>query len=101
MSLATPPTVHPVHRALYRPLTVLGVERRLFFLSLLGAVVVFNLFYSLTAGIVLFAVLVAGARWSTAHDPQALQIVLRLGGTRRRYDAAKVDAAGVAGSVRR
>ena len=101
MSLPTPATVHPVHRALYRPLTVLGVERRLFFLSLLGAVVVFNLFYSLTAAVVLFAVLVAGARWSTAHDPQALQIVLRLGGTRRRYDAAKVDDAGGAGSVRR
>ena len=91
MSLPTSATVHPVHRALYRPLTVLGVERRLFFLSLLGAVVVFNLFYSLTAGVALFAVLVAGARWSTAHDPQALQILLRLGGTRRRYDAAKVD----------
>jgi type IV secretory pathway TrbD component len=100
MSLSTPSVVHPVHRALYRPLTVFGVERRLFFLSLLGAVVVFNLFYSLMAGVALFAVLVAGARWSTAHDPQALQVLLRHGGTRRRYDAAKIDRAGARGALR-
>jgi hypothetical protein len=70
---------------------VLGVERRLFFLSLLGAVVAFNLFYSLTAGVALFGVLFTGAWWSTAHDPQVLPILLRAGAAKRRYDAAKIE----------
>ena len=83
------PTYRPVYKALHRPLTLCGVDRRLFFLALLVGVVAFNLFYSFVAGCVLFAVLYGCARWSTVHDPQFLQIVLRSSRNRRRYDAAK------------
>jgi type IV secretory pathway TrbD component len=83
------PEFRPVYRALHRPLTLGGVDRRLFFLALLVGAATFNLFYSFLAGCLLFAVLYACAWWSTAHDPQMLQILLRSGGARTRYDAAQ------------
>ena len=83
------PEYRPVYKALHRPLTVCGVDRRLFFLALLVGVAAFNLFYSFLAGCLLFATLYAAAWWSAGHDPQLLQILLRAGQTRRRYDAAK------------
>jgi type IV secretory pathway VirB3-like protein len=78
-----------VYKALHRPLTVCGVDRRLFFLALLVGVAAFNLFYSLLAGCVLFAALYACARWSTVHDPQMLHVLLQASQARVRYDAAK------------
>jgi type IV secretory pathway TrbD component len=81
-----------VYRSLHRPLTVCGVDRRLFFLALLVGAATFNLFYSFLAGCLLFAVLYAFAAWSTKHDPQMLQILFRSGGSRPRYDAARVEA---------
>jgi type IV secretory pathway TrbD component len=81
--------VRPVARALYRPLTVWGVDRRLFFLALLVGAAAFNLFYSLLAGLWLFAALYAFAWWSTRHDPQMLAVLLRSWATRRRYDPAQ------------
>jgi type IV secretory pathway TrbD component len=86
------PEYRPVYRAIHRPLTVAGVDRRLFFMALLVGAAAFNLFYSFLAGCVLFAVLYAAARWSTVHDPQMLQILLRSGAARRRYDPAKYNA---------
>ncbi len=83
------PEFRPVYRALHRPLTVGGVDRRLFFLALLVGAATFNLFYSFLAGCLLFSVLYACALWSTKHDPQMLQILLRSGANRNRYDAAK------------
>lgn len=85
------PEYRPVYRALHRPLTVWGVDRRLFFLALLVGAATFNLFYSLLAGSLLFGVLYACAFWSTTHDPQMLRILLRSGTNRPRYDAAKRD----------
>jgi type IV secretory pathway TrbD component len=87
------PEYRPVYRSLHRPLTVCGVDRRLFFLALLVGAAAFNLFYSFVAGCVLFAVLYMFAWWSTARDPQMLQILLRSGQARARYDAAKPDRA--------
>ena len=78
-----------VYRALHRPLTVWGVDRRLFFLALLVGAAAFNLFYSLLAGCLLFGVLYGVAWWSTTHDPQLLQILLRAGRSHTRYDAAQ------------
>ena len=40
------PIYRPVHKAMHRPLTVCGVDRRLFFLALLMGAATFNLFYS-------------------------------------------------------
>src|SRR3954471_12468329 len=83
------PAYRPVYRSLHRPLTVCGVDRRLFFLALMVGAAAFNLFYSLLAGCLLFAAVYAFAFWSTRHDPQMLQILLRAGAQRTRYDAAK------------
>lgn len=83
-----------VYRSLHRPLTVCGVDRRLFFLALLVGAATFNLFYSFLAGCLLFAVLYAFAAWSTKHDPQMLQILFRSGKSRPRYDAARLDGLG-------
>jgi type IV secretory pathway TrbD component len=87
------PEARPVPRALYRPLTVCGIDRRLFFLALLVGAATFNLFYSFLAGCLLFTVLYAVGWWSTSHDPQLLQILLRSRAARIRYDAAKHDRA--------
>jgi type IV secretory pathway TrbD component len=79
----------PVYRALHRPLTLLGVDRRLFFLALLVGAAAFNLFYSLLAGCLLFVAIYGLARWSTARDPQMLQILLQAGRAPRRYDPTR------------
>ena len=92
MDTTNVPDFRPVYRALHRPLTVCGVDRRLFFLALLVGAATFNLFYSLLAGCVLFSVLYGFALWSTTHDPQMLQMLLRAGANRTRYDAAKREA---------
>ena len=42
---------HPVYKALHRPLTVWGVDRRLFFLALMMGAAMFNLFYSFLAAL--------------------------------------------------
>jgi type IV secretory pathway TrbD component len=85
------PEYRPVYRSLHRPLTVCGVDRRLFFLALMIGVAAFNLFYSFLAGCLLFAAVYAFAWVSTARDPQMLQILLRSAHARGRYDAAKHD----------
>jgi hypothetical protein len=43
------PVCRPVYKALHRPLTLCGVDRRLFFLALLMGAATFNLFYSFLA----------------------------------------------------
>jgi type IV secretory pathway TrbD component len=85
------PQYRVVYRTLHRPLTVCGVDRRLFFLALLVGAATFNLFYSFVAGCLLFALVYGVAWWSSARDPQMLAILLRSGRLRRRYDAAKVE----------
>ena len=86
---ANVPEYHRVYRALHRPLTICGVDRRLFFLALLVGAAAFNMFYSFLAGCLLFAVLYVVALWSTSRDPHLLQILLRSARLRSRYDAAK------------
>ena len=83
------PVCRPVHKALHRPLTVCGVDRRLFFLSLLMGGATFNLFYSFWAGVLVFVGLYGFALWATSRDPEMLRIVLASSGARRRYDPGK------------
>lgn len=83
------PLFRPVHRSLHRPLTVWGVDRRLFFLALLLGAAAFNLFYSMTAGLLMFGGLYGFARWATMRDPRMLQILLTSSSARRRYDPGK------------
>jgi type IV secretory pathway TrbD component len=83
------PDLHIVHKSINRLLTVWGAERGLFFLALVVAGVTFNFFGSLASGLLMFAVLFAGARWATATDPQLLRILLNSAKFRRRYDPAQ------------
>jgi type IV secretory pathway TrbD component len=83
------PAYRPVYKALHRPLTVCGVDRRLFFLALLMGAATFNLFYSFLAGLLMTASLYAFALWATRRDPQMLRILLSSSRFRPRYDAGK------------
>jgi type IV secretory pathway VirB3-like protein len=85
------PTYRPVYKALHRPLTIWGVDRRLFFLSLLLGAATFNLFYSFLAGLLMAGGLYGFALWATARDPEMLRILLASSKVRRRYDAGKHD----------
>src|ERR1700751_6093351 len=85
------PTYRPVYKALHRPLTVCGVDRRLFFLALMMGAATFNLFYSFLAGLLMFAGLYGFAFWATKHDPDMLRIFVASSRFRTRYDAAKHD----------
>jgi type IV secretory pathway TrbD component len=96
MTSANVPEYRQVYRSLHRPLTVCGVDRRLFFLALLVGAAAFNLFYSFMAGCLLFVALYAFAWVSTTRDPQMLQILLRSGRGRGRYDEAKHDRVEIA-----
>jgi type IV secretory pathway TrbD component len=89
MTTTNLPIYRPVYRSLHRPLTIAGVDRRLFFLALLVGAATFNLFYSFLAGCLLAGLIYVFAWVSTARDPQLLQILLRSGDARSRYDAAK------------
>jgi len=80
---------HSVSKALLRPLTLMGVDRRLFFLALLLGAATFNLFYSFVAGVLIFAIIYGFAHLCAAVDTQMLPILLRSLGGRARYDTAR------------
>jgi type IV secretory pathway TrbD component len=83
------PTYRRVYKGLHRPLTVCGVDRRLFFLALSLGAATFNLFYSFLAGLLIFAGLYGFALWATQRDPDLLRILLASSKARRRYDPGK------------
>ena len=85
------PRFHSVYKSINKPLTIWGVERRLFFLALIMGGATFNLFGSLLSGLVMFAALYLLARWATATDPQILRILLNSSRLKTQYDAAKRD----------
>lgn len=81
--------INPVYRAINKPLTILGAERRLFFAALVLGGAVFNLLGSLFGGIAMAAVLLIPAQWATRHDPQLLRILLNSSKFRKQYDPLK------------
>jgi type IV secretory pathway TrbD component len=80
-----------VYKAMNRPLTVLGAERRLFFVALITGGAIFSLLHSLLGGIGLFIVGVVIARIATKHDIEILRILFNSSKFRRRYDPLKSD----------
>jgi type IV secretory pathway TrbD component len=78
----------PVYRSLSKTLTIMGVERRLFFGILLTCFAIFQLFEALLAAVLLFAVLWIFARAATQADPQLLRILLNSNRFAVRYDPA-------------
>jgi len=80
-----------VFKAMNRPLTVLGAERRLFFVALISGGSIFSLLHSLLGGIGLFIVGVIVARVATKHDVEILRVLFNSSKFRRRYDPMKDD----------
>ncbi|MDE2773484.1 MAG: VirB3 family type IV secretion system protein [Gemmatimonadota bacterium] len=82
----------PGYAALNRPLTVLGVERRLFLLGAMLSVAVWNATTSLASGGAVFAISY-GAGWFAGRKDPAMLAVLRAG-TRHpaRFDPGKWSA---------
>ncbi|HWR15500.1 MAG TPA: VirB3 family type IV secretion system protein [Terriglobales bacterium] len=78
-----------VFKAMNRPLTILGAERRLFFVALISGGAIFSLMHSLLGGIVLFVVSVVAARIATKHDVEILRVLFNSSKFRRRYDPMK------------
>ena len=74
---------------LSRPLTILGVERKLFLLAATSAAALFNLTKTLLPAIIAGAVLFAAGRWLSAVDPRALRVLAAARGRARRYDPGK------------
>jgi type IV secretory pathway TrbD component len=80
-----------VYKALNKPLTILGAERKLFFVALIMGAATFNLFGSLLGGLLIFGSLFLMAQWATRTDPQILRILLNSSKFRREYDPAKYN----------
>jgi type IV secretory pathway TrbD component len=81
-----------VYKSVNKPLTVLGVERRLFLLALATSVATFNLFGSLFGGLLMFALLYGLGLWASATDPEILRIALNSTRLRAFYDPHKCAA---------
>ncbi len=81
--------INPVYRALNRPLTMLGVERKLFFFAMCMGAATFNMLSSLVGGILMFLLLYVFARWATNTDPQILRFLLSAAKFKTQYDPAK------------
>lgn len=89
MSRSADRRVNPVFKAMNRPLTVLGAERRLFFVALISGGAIFSLLHSLLGGIGLFVVGLIIARIATKHDVEILRVLFNSSKFRRRYDPMK------------
>ena len=81
-----------VYKSLHKPLTYLGVERTLFFCISVIAVGTFNLFNSLSAGLIVFVGGFLFGAWVTNTDPTFLRILAKAERYKPRYDASKRSA---------
>jgi len=84
-----------VYKVMNRPLTILGAERRLFFVALLSGAGVFNLLHSLVGGILLFIVALIAAQQATKYDTEILRVLLNSAKFKPRYDPMKWEPAEV------
>ena len=75
--------------ALSRPLTILGVERRLFVLSAAAGLALFNATKTLLPAALAFVALYGAGRWLSAIDPRALRVLAAARGRKARYDPGK------------
>jgi len=83
--------INTVYRTLHRPLTVLGVERKLFFFAMCMGAATFNMLSSLLGGFLIFLLLYFAARWATNTDPQILRFLLSAAKFKSQYDPAKLS----------
>ena len=76
--------------ALSAPLTILGVEKRWFLLSLITSVAAMNLFAAFLGPLVLFAGSYGLGLLAHYRDPEMLRIVANSARYRARYDPGKL-----------
>ncbi|HWX24186.1 MAG TPA: VirB3 family type IV secretion system protein [Vicinamibacteria bacterium] len=81
----------PVYKAINKPLTIMGVDRRLFFAALSLGAGIWNMFNTISGALTALTVAVLVGRWITQTDPQLPRIVLNSGAFRDQYDPAKSD----------
>ena len=84
-----------IYKVMNRPLTILGAERRLFFVALLAGAGIFNLVHSLAGGVLLFVVGLIAAQRATKYDAEILRILLNSAKFKSRYDPMKWEPLGV------
>ncbi len=80
-----------VYKAAYQPMTLLGVDRRLLFLSAMMGAAVFNVFQAFLGGILTGLCLWFVAWRMHRADPRLIDILIAARGQRRAYDAGKSD----------
>ena len=81
-----------VYKSLNRPLTILGVERKLFFCAAVMGAATFNLMGSFMGGILVFAALFMLSQAATKTDPQILRILLNSSKFKSQYCPMKFKA---------
>src|SRR4051794_32543452 len=80
---------NPVYKSINKPLTVWGVERRLFFLAMIIGGATFTCFSSLAGAILMFFALYGCARRATKNDPQILRVLMNSSRFKPQYDPSK------------
>jgi len=88
-SALAPAPVSRTYRSINTPLTILGVERRIFFLALGIGAGTFNFFGSLLGGLLMFGLLYGFGLWATARDPALPSILLVAARQASFYDPLK------------
>ena len=78
-----------VYKSINRPLTILEVERKLFFFAALIGAATFNLMGSFLGGILVFAALFLFSQWATKTDPHILRILLNSAKYKAQYCPVK------------
>ena len=84
--------VNRVYKSLNRPLTILGVERKLFFCAAVTGAATFNLMGSFLGGLLVFAALFVLGQSATKTDPQILRVLLNSSKFRSQYCPMKFKA---------
>lgn len=80
----------PVYKAVNKPLTIMGCDRRLFFAAVTLAASVWNVFNTLLgAGLIAVVALLVG-RYITDTDPQLPRIILNSSKFATEYDPFKM-----------
>ena len=88
--MTTARRINTVYRTLNRPLTILGAERKLFFLAMCMGAGTFSMLSSLLGGVLMFLLLYLAARWATETDPQILRFILSAAKFKTQYDPSKL-----------
>ena len=69
----------PVYKAINKPLTIMGCDRRLFFAATTLSAAIWNVFNTVLGGLVVAIVALLVGRFITSTDPQLPRIVFNSG----------------------